>query len=1076
MHQTNVNFDANPYDKLPDIDEFYGKVPDDMWFSCTEKDSVEQHLDVREHKTDLHLGNRHPAPKDKIETRKEVTKNLNQSTRRKDTQDTDENANNNNSYNDQNQMGRKNPRKRNQNLNYLQVLYTNADSIINKRHKLQERVSSEKPNVVVITEVNPKNQRYNTTKHELAMDGYTLFTNAETKGVRGVAIYIKNHLNPVEPRIVKTLGVQEAIAVEIKLRGSDKQLIMAVYRSPNSPSDNNSKLNDMIQELHLSSYSHILLLGDFNYPELEWSSGGSVGSYSQSTTSFIDAVNDSFLYQHVEFPTRHRPNQTPNILDLIFTNEESIVEQVTERAPLGKSDHVVINIKLRCYIEVADIVSTRHQYEKVDFDKMNKSLTCDWDTLFRNRSTEERWHIFLEKMKQATEQHVPVKKHTPSKIGRPLWLNRGTIRSIRRKHKAWTKLQESRTDEASKKYARARNQSRWATRKAVREFEKSVAMNTKTNQKLFWKYVHSKTKTRQPVSNLYMENGTFTKTDHEKTQVLNKFFTSVFTKEDLTNILSIDSQEGIKELDTFQITEEEVQKKLNKLKPSKSPGPDGLHPRLLKELAPSLSHPLSILFQSLLNEGVFPRDWLVAHVSPIYKKGAKTEAGNYRPVSLTSVLCKVMEGCVRDQVVEHMMENDLFSPHQHGFMAGRSSVTQLLETIEFWSQSLDEGIGVDIAYLDFQKAFDSVPHQRLLKKILSYRITGKIYSWIEAFLSHRQQRTVVNGAESDWAEVTSGIPQGSVLGPVLFTIYINGMPRETVCPIKLFADDAKIYHRVENTQDCQKIQEDLEKLQDWAKRWQLRFHPHKCTILQVGANHPDYRYYMTDGSTKVELSKSACEKDLGVYVDASLKFDYHISMIVKKANQMIGLLWRSFDYMDVIMFQTLYKTMIRSHLEYAAPVWSPHTWKLAEEIEKVPRRATKRVPGLRDLSYEQRLRKLKLPTLVYRRLRGDLINTYKYLMGEYDVDPCLPPLEKDRRTRGHDKKLKKMHCRTDKRRYFFTQRVGAWWNSLPQEVIDAPTINSFKSRLDNHFKDHPMVYDYKALDCPVNPQKTANHV
>ena len=193
--------------------------------------------------------------------------------------------------------------------------------------------------------------------------------------------------------------------------------------------------------------------------------------------------------------------------------------------------------------------------------------------------------------------------------------------------------------------------------------------------------------------------------------------------------------------------------------------------------------------------------------------------------------------------------------------------------------------------MDFQKAFDSVPHQRLLKKILSYRITGKIYSWIEAFLSHRQQRVVVNGAESDWAEVTSGIPQGSVLGPVLFTIYINDMPRETVCPIKLFADDAKIYHRVENTQDCQKIQEDLEKLQDWAKRWQLRFHPHKCTILHVGANHPDYRYYMTDGSTKVELSKSACEKDLGVYVDASLKFDYHISTIVKKANQMTGLLW-----------------------------------------------------------------------------------------------------------------------------------------------------------------------------------------
>ena len=260
----------------------------------------------------------------------------------------------------------------------------------------------------------------------------------------------------------------------------------------------------------------------------------------------------------------------------------------------------------------------------------------------------------------------------------------------------------------------------------------------------------------------------------------------------------------------------------------------------------------------------------------------------------------------------------------------------------------------------------------------------------------------------------SGIPQGSVLGPVLFTIFINNMPGETICPIKLFADDAKIYQRVKCVEDCQQIQDDLKKLQEWANRWQLRFHPQKCTILQVGTNHPEYEYYMMDGIRQVKLAKSNCEKDLGVYVDSDLKFEHHITMIVKKANQMTGLLWRTFDYMDEDMFKTLYKSMIRSHLEYAAPVWSPYSWKLADEIEKVQRRATKRIPTLRDLPYEERLRKLKLPSLVYRRLRGDLINTYKYLTGMYDVSPCLPPLDEDNRTRGHTKKLKKLHCRTDR--------------------------------------------------------------
>ena len=187
---------------------------------------------------------------------------------------------------------------------------------------------------------------------------------------------------------------------------------------------------------------------------------------------------------------------------------------------------------------------------------------------------------------------------------------------------------------------------------------------------------------------------------------------------------------------------------------------------------------------------------------------------------------------------------------------------------------------------------------------------------------------------------------------------------------------------------------------------------------------------------------------------------------------MAGLLWRTFEYIDEEMFMTLYKTMVRSHLEYAAPVWSPHTWKLAEELEKVQRRATKRIPSLANLEYEERLRQLKLPTLVYRRLRGDMINVYKYLNKIYDTETCLLPQEKNDRTRGHQKKLRKQHTNTNPRHFFFTQRVAEWWNKLPQEVISAPSVNTFKNRLDRHFDSHPMKYDYKALDNPVSPKMT----
>ena len=432
-----------------------------------------------------------------------------------------------------------------------------------------------------------------------------------------------------------------------------------------------------------------------------------------------------------------------------------------------------------------------------------------------------------------------------------------------------------------------------------------------------------------------------------------------------------------------------------------------------------------------------------------------------------------MESFIRDKVLRHMRENDLLSEHQHGFLSGRSTITQLLEAMDYWTEALDNGNDIDIIYLDFQKAFDSVPHQRLLKKLKSYNIGGKVYKWLESFLLNRRQRVLVNNSPSSWSDVLSGIPQGSVLGPVLFTIFINDMPTETLCPIKLFADDAKLYHKINSEEDCQKIQEDLNRLQSWAKKWQLRFHPQKCTVLSLGRNRYEYEYHMVTANEVVPLDKPDYEKDLGVLIDRGLTFEEHINHIVKKANRLTGLMWRSFSYVDKKVFVTLYKSMIRPHLEYAASIWSPHTWKQAEEIKKIQRRATKRVAVLRDLPYEERIKALKLPTLVYRRLRGDVVKVYKYMNNLYDVKPIIIE-DKDDTRRGHLAKLEKLGCKKDIRLYFFSNRVVAWWNKIPQEVIDAPSIDSFKNRLDSHFKDHPMIYDYRALDNPVKPQMTVS--
>ena len=602
-------------------------------------------------------------------------------------------------------------------------------------------------------------------------------------------------------------------------------------------------------------------------------------------------------------------------------------------------------------------------------------------------------------------------------------------------------------------------------RRAVRSLEKKIAKEAKQNPKYFWKYASTKMKTRTGVAELVKGNDQgMTKTDEEKANVLCDYFTEVFTEEDIANIPDAQLHEELPPLQDINFTVDDVEKALMKLKVGKSPGPDQLHPRMLRELASVLKIPLFILFRKSLDKGQLPLQWKCAHVSPIFKKGNRSSPCNYRPVSLTSVVCKLMETLIRDSLVTHMEENHLVCHQQHGFRAGRSTTTQLLSTLEVWTRILDEGGCVDTVFMDFMKAFDKVPHRRLLRKLEGYRVTRNVLAWIDDFLSERHQRVVVNGAKSKWSSVTSGIPQGSVLGPVLFVIYINDLPESCDCSTLLFADDTKVFQQVKSTADCENLQADLNHLQSWADRWQLCFHPQKCKVMRIGNGHPEFTYQMTVDGLLIDLDTTHTEKDLGVYVDDKLKFDFHIHTAVTRANRMLGLIKRSYTYLDKESLLCLYKAMVRPILEYGVTVWSPYRIGDIDAVESVQRRATRILPELRGLDYEARLRSLKLPTLTYRRLRGDVINVYKYIHGIYRLSLADNMFEMAQygATRGHSFKLYKHQSRLNLRKHFFSQRVVDVWNSLPDDVVTAPSLNMLKRRLDYHWRNETFLYNYKA--------------
>jgi hypothetical protein len=555
-------------------------------------------------------------------------------------------------------------------------------------------------------------------------------------------------------------------------------------------------------------------------------------------------------------------------------------------------------------------------------------------------------------------------------------------------------------------------------------------------------------KTRSGIADLDTAEGKAT-TDDQKAEALNSFFISVFTREDTSSVPSASRKPETSIIRDLNITKAAVEEKLKKLNPSKSSGPDGLHPRILWELREEISGPLAAVMQKSLEEGHLPQAWKDAHVSPIFKKGKRNLTNNYRPVSLTSVVCKTLESIIRDHVMEHIEENKLLTNYQHGFVSGRSCSTQLLACLDRWTEILDSGSVMDAVYLDFSKAFDSVPHHRLCTKLEAYGIQGSILTWLTSFLANRRQKVVVNGRESKWENVLSGVPQGSVIGPILFIIFINDMPEAVNSFIQMFADDAKLFAETASVEQRTQLQEDLNALLEWSRRWQLVFNAKKCKVMHLGRDNIRQKYSMQEE----ELEVINCEKDLGVWVDDELKFDEHTEIQSKKANRILGLIRRTFSYIDKDSFCVLYKSLVRVHLEYANAVTYPQYERDAKLLENVQRRATKLVPSIRELDYVDRLKALKLPSLLYRRQRGDMIEAYKFTHGLYQVNPSPLHLDTNNVTRGHSYKLKKSRSSKAVRQKFFSQRIVNSWNSLPEPVVDSPTVNTFKNRLDKHWAD-----------------------
>lgn len=922
-------------------------------------------------------------------------------------------------------------------------------------------------NIIIITETWANE---NVTDTFLNIDGYTAFRHDRlNKRGGGVIVYCDTVCYPVRINLKSTLTWCNCVVCKCW----NNIFVVSFYRPPSSSNmilaAGLHEIHDIILEIAVITKhnEHLFISGDFNLPDVNW---GDPGENNQVYLDLMTLLCTLRLRQYVNFSTRLN-----NILDLFFASKNLRTCAISRISPLGNSDHVVLIISISLpgslnhdrYAICKQ--GSNFNFKKTDWDLFNALLFCSLNSVDINEwkllNVNELSLVIQDHIQAAIATSTPVIRHRNKhsiirnhQAGRrkcnvsPVpWITDECVAAIRRKNWLYNKWKRYNCATLKLSYNSASNNCKRVIQKAKITYDNSIAaelVSSSSNRK-FWEFV----KYRLSGNNNSTISGTFCNTNgvrvHDPTGIANLFncyFASVF-RQDVNNDsdLEINTGKPVYNQVTYDcskaenVTSYEIYQIIRKIKPSTSCGFDNIPNIILKKSAHYLCDYLEILFKKILTHGSLPDCWRTAKIIPIFKKGDRNFVSNYRPISLLSSISKVMEALIANRIRAQLDANKFFSSKQFGFRTNHSTSSNLTLFTKHVTKSLEDKNFVHAIYIDLSKAFDSVWHRGLLFKLRQIGIDDLYVNFIENYLSNRKQIVSINGFQSDTAVCSSGVPQGSILGPLLFIIYINDAAsifKDSSC--LMFADDVKVYKEISilnYDKDFSNLQDDIDNFHAWCTCWKLSVNYNKCAVMifsSQGTTPVTRTVAYKIGGITLSHTNKIC--DLGVLFNNRLCFRDHIIQCTTKAKKMTYMIHKSFNFTDLQHKRLLYSTFVRPHVEYATSVWNPTSKSDITLLESVQRFATRLMLPNQRGDHLTRYKRCGLLSLERRRFFFDCCLIFRLIhennsdltLGDFSIDLSHSLLNKYN--------LAQAWPGSKIARREFSYRIIAEWNSLPSKI------------------------------------------